>query len=79
MAGYSHGIPATIEQESISCQAGHYRSFQGSHLGETDDYPSGDVHDTFQSCKDYPGGVSFTGKYQLDFSMIYDSGVWYLQ
>lgn len=46
MIGYSHGTPATRERESMSCRAGHYRSFQGSHLGETNDYPSGDVHDT---------------------------------
>lgn len=51
MTGYSHSTPATSERESMSCRAGHYRSFQGSHLGETNDYPSGDVHDTSRAVK----------------------------
>lgn len=32
-----------------------------------------------RAVKNYPGGVNFAGKYQFDFSMIYDSSVWYLQ
>lgn len=75
MVDYSHGILATIEPVSVSCQTGHYYSFHGSHLGETDNYSSGSVPNTFWNYKSQPVGKNFASEYQLGFSMFCDSSI----